>query len=629
MSSPPSQYGVKVAEVQAATQQTEISERQYDPDGKGDFNALENIDFFQLYNLPKYNPSDESDLTGDSSMGAEFNYGGYVPIIIQNTAFFNQQDTDVDNGTKIKIILPWKVHEISDTVSVSYSRKGEGNFQWGEAISTGLAAMGFTEIAKMAIATYNAKDLNKSLDLDFILPLTNVFDDRSKNSNLKGFPGDVRTKLGCLQGLVYPRDFGFLYPPLLKVTFGGLYRGFKGFLREVSLRSSEDMVDIGGQMFPLIISGSLKFTNVFLYSWANKLENDTNFLRQFSLSKRPWVLFGEDPSKEITTIPAANNSGSSAATNPGGSESYNPKEIDKLMNRKGLKSTHLPDQATLNSLSAGMQSFIDNYINMDLTKFDVNVINNLAKGYSDISDKIDAGQLEPFNIGSDNTTVSLVNQIQDKIATIQDVSNYADLLQDLENGDLFDSIASLTRIIRSSGNVLGESLTAAINIYWAGGAILEELDSGIDFDNVSYFYGNLLELIDGIETISNKQSAMETVYANTLRAEKVLDTVNETNDYVLNTYSDIPEMAPVTSLSAASTILLQTEILKNMDDFTTTNASIYEKTHQLYLNGDIDSTTFNKIKDMHDLSSNIDVDYVGSLNEVLFNNLTIINGVIQ
>ena len=162
-----------------------VQDKQYDPDGKGDYNALEDIDFFQLYNLPKYNPADESDITGDSSLGPEFNYLGYVPIIIQNTAFFNKEDTDVDNGTKIKIVLPWKVHEISDTVSVSYSRKGEGNTQFGELISSTFASMSFTEIAKMAISSYNAKDLNKTLDLDFILPLSNVFDDRSKNSNFK------------------------------------------------------------------------------------------------------------------------------------------------------------------------------------------------------------------------------------------------------------------------------------------------------------------------------------------------------------------------------------------------------------------------------------------------------------
>ncbi len=604
------------------------SGKQYISDGKGDFSLLENIDFFQLYNLPKYDPSNESGLAKDSSTGAELNYGGYVPIIIQNTAFYNLEDSDIDNGVKIKIILPWKVHEISDNVSVSYSRRGEGNFQWTEGLSAFFASINLTEIAKMTIAYYNAKDLNKSLDLDFILPLTNVFNDRNKNSNLKDFPGEVRTKLGCLQGLVYPRDYGFLYPPLLKVTFGGLYQGFKGFLREVSLRSSEEMVDIGGQMFPLIISGSLKFTNVFLYSWAKNLENNNGFLQQFSLSKRPWILFGEDPSKQITTIPAANKSGSTPTISPGSSEMYNPKEIDKLINRKSLKSISPLNQETLNNLSSGMQTFSSKYVNLDLTKFDLNVINNMVKGYSDISSKIYAGQLEPFNIGLDNSAVSLSNQIQDKIATIQDVSDYASLLQNLENGNTFDSIISLARIIGSSGNMLSESLTAAANIYFAGGAILEELNSGIDFNNVSYFYGNLLELINGIERISNKQSAMETIYANTLRAEKIIDTINETNDYILHTYSNIPEMAPVTSLSTANIILLQTEILKNISDFVATNTHIYEKTHQLYINGEIDYVTFNKIKNMYDLSVDINVDYIRSLNEILFNNLTIINEVI-
>ena len=61
---------------------------------------------------------------------------------------------------------------------------------------------------------------------------------------------NARAYLGALQGLVYPRSFGFRYPPLLAVKLGGLYRGFKGFLREVSIRTSEEMLDLGDEMFP-------------------------------------------------------------------------------------------------------------------------------------------------------------------------------------------------------------------------------------------------------------------------------------------------------------------------------------------------------------------------------------------
>ena len=605
--------------------QVEMSESQYMTNSMGDYSALENIDFFQLYNLPKFNPANEF------GIGKELNYGGYVPIIIQNSAIYNYDNTDIDNGIKIKIVLPWKVHEISDSVSVTYSRKGEGNTQWYEAFGAFISSIGYEEIAKIAVSTYNAKDLNKSLDLDFILPLTNLISEGSNSSNLKDFPHEVRTKLGCLQGLVYPRYYGYLYPPLLKVTFGGLYRGFKGFLREVNIRSSEEMVDIGGQMFPLIITGSLKFTNVFLYTWSKNINFKSKFIEQFNLSKKPWILFGEDKSKPISVISIADKIKPKDSINTNDIKEHVQKDIDKLVHRKTLKNLNKLDQTNINSLSAGMQKFADNYIKMDMNKFDIDVINNIADGYNNIYSKIDSDQLELFNIKSNSPIINTINSIQEKISNIKDLSDYINILNNLDTSNNLNKILSFIKLIDSSGVVLDEKYDLVMNMYDTYIGILEKLDDiniNVDFNKVSHYYNNKDTIIDSIEEISNKQTAMETVYASTLRIEKLLDTINDINLYINSIPNNIIEMVPINSIATCSMILLQTELFNNIDDFATINTELYEKTYQLYLDKKLDYTTFNKIKDLYNISYNIDLNYINSLHDVLSNDLIVINGVI-
>lgn len=278
------------------------------------------IDFFKLFGIPKYNPDSSATASTENNSDIEVNkvMGGFVPIHIKDTSFYlsgnnNRKTTNIDDAwnTKVNIILPWNVGEISDSVSVSYSRRGGGNAPWdtiaGALISEVGKAVGKEDasnnIAQMVIAKYNAESLMKTISLDFILPLTNTVDIVKNNyTDPDSFSNEVRRSLGALQGLIYPRKFGYLQPPLLGVTFGGLYRGFKAFLSEVNIRYSEEMVDIGGCMFPLKITGSLKFVNVFLYTW-----DIADFVSQeFTLAQHPEYLFGEGIDAK-TDLTAGNN----------------------------------------------------------------------------------------------------------------------------------------------------------------------------------------------------------------------------------------------------------------------------------------------------------------------------------
>lgn len=248
-------------------------------------------DFFNLYKLPKYLP-------GDSK------YGGFLPIEIKDSQF--RATDNGQNRVTVDITLPWKVQEISDSVSVNISRRQlPGGALGADVISEAIASVsGSNEIAKIAVAQYDASSLNKTLTLDFILPLLHSREIASGGGS--DFVQQVRTFLGGLQGLVYPSEGGYLYPPLLKIRLGGLYKGFKGMMSSIDIRTSEDVVDIGGEMMPLVITGTLKFVNVFMYTWSNFAGGANAVLDELMLDGKPYVLFGDDQANNISMY-ASNN----------------------------------------------------------------------------------------------------------------------------------------------------------------------------------------------------------------------------------------------------------------------------------------------------------------------------------
>ena len=253
--------------------------------------SVPSIDFFKMLNLKEFDPY--------TAKTNEDNYGAFMPIILRNSNVF-ENHTNAE-GSQLKpfmIKLPWSVSEISDTVSVNYNRKFGGETTFAQTaiskIVSGINEMGWIDdktredVTTWLMASYNASSLNKTLQLDFVLPITSIPQGREND-----FVTALRIALGTLQGLVYPRTYGFVYPPMVKVTCGGIYQNFKGFVESVRLTFSEVMIPVGEYMLPSVINGSISFKNIFMYTWdSGEILNSNGGATEFSLSAYPQVLFG-------------------------------------------------------------------------------------------------------------------------------------------------------------------------------------------------------------------------------------------------------------------------------------------------------------------------------------------------
>lgn len=620
---------------------------------------LQKMDFFNLYGLPEYIPSQDNRTD---------NYLGFMPIIIRNTSFYGDEvgerttiDSDIGEEFRINIKLPWLPSEISDSVSVSYSRRGNVGTQLPEVLSRFLAKLN-QDLANIALVEYNAQNLSKTLDLEFILPInrtlltmrgTHYTTERSEeelsyerspiagrfreeNIEVKDFMKNVRAYLGALQGLVYPRAFGFLYPPLLSIKLGGLYRGFKGFLREVNIRTSEEMLDLGNEMFPMIIRGSLRFINVFMYSWS---DTRNEIARSFVLSDNPQILFGMDYKDEdlITTISGGENT---------------PTDIPDIIDNLGISTIDVNEPNlvaiqraydryrnfdytavnydNLNRVYQNMKNFnIDQDFN--LLSFDPDFIQLINSNYNDIINNMDNDQFNFLGIDSNNESLLLSKEIQNKIGSVQDISSYANLLINIKENDLYGSLTSLSRIIRSSDSTLNNSVQTIVDLYWPVANLLTTIDSGISLNNIAELYGNILRLIEILESPGSitKSNFNEAVYTDDLYIEKSSYTLNEINKNLNSDITQYNDLAPLTTLYFSDLILLETEMLKRLDDLKYVNQLLYERSDDLKNAGLLTEGEVVKYKQVYDQAKKIDTNAANNINELLYLNLSELNEVLE
>lgn len=572
----------------------------------GDSGRLANLDFFKLFGgLPEFN----SNLN---------NYCGFMPIVIKNARFSEEYNTsiDTDTSTKINIKIPWSVHEISDSVSVSFSRRGDTQISYPEVLGSWASQFGGEmgqELVKMVIATYNAKDLQKSLDLEFILPLTKT---RNLSSN---FPQEAREALGSLQGLCYPRGFGFLYPPLLKVIFGGLYIGFKGFLKEVSIRSSEEMIDLGGYMWPLIIKGNLRFVNVFMYSWSETIPVPPDF----NLSINPSLLFGLDKANTISNTKSGENPPSKITNLPNFSENNSPVPMNlfKRLENLSLKSFN---QESLNTFSDLTKKYFENINESGIGEFDFSLSNEWNNRLGSLLNEFNDNMFSGFGIDSSNPSVGLANNLYSVLGSVQHMYNYSYLIKNIKDGNLVNSIVSLTRVIGDNAGFMGESLKLVLDILRIGSTILKGSDLGYDFQNIAFYYENLNELLNAVNSISNANDLQKNNYVNTLKSEKLINTSNSIVENI--NFSINAKMIPLASIYNATNALLLSEILKNNDKLTLVNNALYEKGYALYSNNKINRTIMNNLEQLKKVSDNISIDEMSALNEEIFSTLLEVYG---
>lgn len=639
---------------------TDTGELDVDRDFRSRGSALlQKMDFFNLYGLPEYIPSQDNRTD---------NYLGFMPIIIRNASFYGDEvgerttiDSDIGEEFRINIKLPWLPSEISDSVSVSYSRRGNVGTQLPEVLSRFLAKLN-KDLANIALVEYNAQNLSKTLDLEFILPInrtlltmrgTHYTTERSEeelsyerspiagrfreeNIEVKDFMKNVRAYLGALQGLVYPRAFGFLYPPLLSIKLGGLYRGFKGFLREVNIRTSEEMLDLGNEMFPMIIRGSLRFINVFMYSWS---DTRNEIARSFVLSDNPQILFGMDYKDEdlITTISGGENT---------------PTDIPDIIDNLGISTIDVNEPNlvaiqraydryrnfdytavnydNLNRVYQNMKNFnIDQDFN--LLSFDPDFIQLINNNYNDIINNMNNDQFNFLGMDNNNESLVLSRQIQNKIGSVQDISSYANLLINIKENDLYGSLTSLSRIIRSSDSTLNNSVQTIVDLYWPVANLLTTIDSGISLNNVAELYGNILRLIEILESPRSitKNNFNEAIYTDDLYIEKSSYTLNEINKNLNSDITQYNDLAPLTTLYFSDLILLETEMLKRLDDLKYVNQLLYERSDDLKNAGLLTEGEVVKYKQVYDQAKKIDTNAANNINELLYLNLSELNEVLE
>jgi len=650
----------------------------------GDVDAK--IDFFDLYGLSKYTASTQESPVAPSSGSistsairdyenkisgltktskASDTFLGYIPIEIsttkwssnvsKETGFAHTVDEEDDSSLKVKLILPWKPQELRDSVSVNFSKKNKtGNIienitrqfagsLLSDFIGTDLAAQWLT-------IDYNPETLKKEIGLDFILPMGV---NKSLTYDIQ-WVNKVRQGLGKLQGLVYPKGFLSLYPPMLKVKVGNVYSGFKGYITSVELSFSEDVITLeDGSVFPLVINGTIRFINLFTYGWFSDNPEGASLANEFNLSLNPALLFGVQmadvhaPSASMRTSPTINKSSSKAKKDSDVATGVKSPNISSLVNSVNNSSpAELNYDSFKNSIAVSNRNIdiltgfsnedtiltnqITQYINNDYATDDMifsdttNLYNEYYKNYSAISN----GNLDFLGVNSNSELISSSNNIMSKVLNVNTISNYAKLIKNIKNGDVIDILASLSQVTSGTSGVLNSNIRNILNSTKVGISILRTLDiSGINLDNIAAIYGSVEELLKYINKIDVKKPTAKdefatAVYASTLQSQQIGSILNNVNTNINNANARYDNQnnnlssSVLTSLSNSSNSAISTEIYSNYDMYKQVIDSLRYKATELADSKIINTNVLNSTAKMSDYIKKVDTSSVFGVSDI-------------
>ena len=650
----------------------------------GDVDAK--IDFFDLYGLSKYTASTQESPVAPSSGSistsairdyenkisgltktskASDTFLGYIPIEIsttkwssnvsKETGFAHTVDEEDDSSLKVKLILPWKPQELRDSVSVNFSKKNKtGNIienitrqfagsLLSDFIGTDLAAQWLT-------IDYNPETLKKEIGLDFILPMGV---NKSLTYDIQ-WVNKVRQGLGKLQGLVYPKGFLSLYPPMLKVKVGNVYSGFKGYITSVELSFSEDVITLeDGSVFPLVINGTIRFINLFTYGWFSDNPEGASLANEFNLSLNPALLFGVQmadvhaPSASMRTSPTINKSSSKAKKDSDVATGVKSPNISSLVNSVNNSSpAELNYDSFKNSIAVSnrntdiltgfsnedtiLTNQITQYINNDYATDDMifsdtsNLYNEYYKNYSAISN----GNLDFLGVNSNSELISSSNNIMSKVLNVNTISNYAKLIKNIKNGDVIDILASLSQVTSGTSGVLNSNIRNILNSTKVGISILRTLDiSGINLDNIAAIYGSVEELLKYINKIDVKKPTAKdefatAVYASTLQSQQIGSILNNVNTNINNAnvrydnQNNNLSSSVLTSLSNSSNSAISTEIYSNYDMYKQVIDSLRYKATELADSKIINTNVLNSTAKMSDYIKKVDTSSVFGVSDI-------------
>lgn len=237
--------------------------------------------------------------------------GPFVPLTVKlGYSEYNIQLTTGSGIQDINIVLPVRINEqMNETLNYTISRRGIPAYQAGLAFTrnrTGQAikdALGAIAPTLQGRAGVSAENLAKSFwgwaqfnyennaSKQITIPF-NIFLPRGRQG-LEEDREKIKQGISILQGLCYPVDVAQSHPPLMDIYIGSLYEAFPAFLTGVQVVWEKDWQSTGSGMmdtgaFPLMVSGRLTFTNIFLYTWSDV---PTTVGYATSLKENPKVLF--------------------------------------------------------------------------------------------------------------------------------------------------------------------------------------------------------------------------------------------------------------------------------------------------------------------------------------------------
>ena len=650
----------------------------------GDVDAK--IDFFDLYGLSKYTASTQESPVAPSSGSistsairdyenkisgltktskASDTFLGYIPIEISTTkwssnvsdetGFAKTVDEEDDSSLKVKLILPWKPQELRDSVSVNFSKKNKtGNII--ENITRQFAGSLLSDFTGTDLAAqwltidYNPETLKKEIGLDFILPMGV---NKSLTYDIQ-WVNKVRQGLGKLQGLVYPKGFLSLYPPMLKVKVGNVYSGFKGYITSVELSFSEDVITLeDGSVFPLVINGTIRFINLFTYGWFSDNSEGASLANEFNLSLNPALLFGVQmadvhaSSASMRTSPTINKSSSKAKEDSDVATGVKSPNISSVVNSVNNSSpAELNYDSFKNSIAVSnrntdiltgfsnedtiLTNQITQYINNDYATDDMifsdtsNLYNEYYKNYSAISN----GNLDFLGVNSNSELISSSNNIMSKVLNVNTISNYAKLIKNIKNGDVIDILASLSQVTSGTSGVLNSNIRNILNSTKVGISILRTLDiSGINLDNIAAIYGSVEELLKYINKIDVKKPTAKdefatAVYASTLQSQQIGSILNNVNTNINNAnvrydnQNNNLSSSVLTSLSNSSNSAISTEIYSNYDMYKQVIDSLKYKATELADSKIINTNVLNSTAKMSDYIKKVDTSSVFGVSDI-------------
>jgi hypothetical protein len=414
------------------------------------------------------------------------------------------------------------------------------------------------------------------------------------------------------------------------VTIGGMYVGFKAFLKDVSYRES-NFITVNGTKFPMIIHGDLTFTNIFLYTW--NADKDFGISNEFNLSKNPTILFGND-SPVTSGSGGGSGSGGSSTLIPGGTPGTSTSDSDFMnsITESAADATNMPviNTASMEANKTALSAF-DNYGSEDLmsaANIDYLFANNTGELVKDVGDSYRFGSYDVFNSGCESA--SLIDNIGGLLSsfTPQTMLSAYTVLQ---TEGPFGNILAANGLL-SSGNVITSTDTDIVTSMYQITASIAANSCALTASvpsttNVMNLFSDTDLLSDTINNLDvTSEDALSTLFTITeaiaLGNGQICNIVSDMTGTINTIQSTSSTLTGVTETIASATVYYsELEALAKMDDIKQFTSALYDKASLLYQSGKLDSNMFSMFTEMKNTSNAIDTTTVSAYKDYLASSL--------